>query len=314
MKIAFWSNGGGKMCVTSNMAIITSMISLRSAGKVKQILLENHFNRNNSLEDVLLQPVQQEFFRETGGYYIKYGLEYILKRIYMKERYEDVIKGSTINLLLSNMFLLPSGLVFNREVFNYDFSLVHKELFKALEKIGEYVFIDTESNQNLSTKQILFDADIVVVNLTQNAENIRDFFENYTSIREKAVYIVGKYRPNRKWTRKRISYEYNVPRNKIGIMPYNIDLEEALNCGKLQQYLNYNYAKPTNKENDYFIRQCKKSAKIIQDMLLDLRKNNEKYEKRQKIEKICENDNWEYSTQMHNAKMDFMKENINPYK
>ena len=42
MKIAFWSNGGEKMCVTANMASIASMVSLRNAGRVKEILLENH--------------------------------------------------------------------------------------------------------------------------------------------------------------------------------------------------------------------------------------------------------------------------------
>ena len=38
MKIAFWSNGGEKMCVTANMASIASMVSLRNeacdAGKI----------------------------------------------------------------------------------------------------------------------------------------------------------------------------------------------------------------------------------------------------------------------------------------
>ena len=63
MKIAFWSNGGEKMCVTANMASIASMVSLRNAGRVKEILLENHFSRNKSLEDVLLQPMQQDFLR-----------------------------------------------------------------------------------------------------------------------------------------------------------------------------------------------------------------------------------------------------------
>ena len=237
MKIAFWSNGGEKMCVTANMASIASMVSLRNAGRVKEILLENHFSRNKSLEDVLLQPMQQDFLRESGGYNVKYGLDYILKRIYCGDRDRELIKNSTVDLMLSNMCLLPSGMVFNKEVFNYDFSMVHRELFKILEEVSEYIFIDTESNQNLSTKQILFDADIVVVNLTQNPDNIRDFFENYTSIREKAIYIVGKYRPERKWTRKRISYEYNVPRNRIGIMPYTIELEYAIDAGRLQQYL-----------------------------------------------------------------------------
>ena len=176
MKIAFWSNGGEKMCVTANMASIASMVSLRNAGRVKEILLENHFSRNKSLEDVLLQPMQQDFLRESGGYNVKYGLDYILKRIYCGDRDRELIKNSTVDLMLSNMCLLPSGMVFNKEVFNYDFSMVHRELFKILEEVSEYIFIDTESNQNLSTKQLLFDADIVVVNLTQNPDNIRDFF------------------------------------------------------------------------------------------------------------------------------------------
>lgn len=80
-------------------------------------------------------------------------------------------------------------MVFNKEVFNYDFSLVHNELFEMLEKAGDYVFIDTESNQNLSTKQILYDADIVVVNLSQNSKNIYDFLRT-THPLEKKRYIL----------------------------------------------------------------------------------------------------------------------------
>lgn len=287
MKIAFWSNGGEKMCVTSNMACIASMLSLRKSGKVREILLENHFNKSKSLEDILLQPMQQNFLRESGGYNVKYGLEYVLKRIYCGEKDRELIKNSTIDLMLSNMFLLPSGMVFNKEVFNYDFSMVHRELFKILEEVSEYIFIDTESNQNLSTKQILFDADIVVVNLTQKPDNIRDFFENYTSIREKAIYIIGKYRSERMWTRKKISYEYNVPRNRIGIMPYTFELEDAIESGKVQQYLCSNYFKATSRENEFFIRQCKKNAKIIESAALEVKKNRIRSLEFQKIDNAC---------------------------
>ena len=275
------------MCVTANMASIASMVSLRNAGRVKEILLENHFSRNKSLEDVLLQPMQQDFLRESGGYNVKYGLDYILKRIYCGDRDRELIKNSTVDLMLSNMCLLPSGMVFNKEVFNYDFSMVHRELFEILEEVSEYIFIDTESNQNLSTKQILFDADIVVVNLTQNPDNIRDFFENYTSIREKAIYIVGKYRPERKWTRKRISYEYNVPRNRIGIMPYTIELEYAIDAGRLQQYLCSNYMRETSRENEFFIRKCKKNAKLVENTAREIKKEMIRSIELQKIDDAC---------------------------
>ena len=309
MKIAFWSNGGENMCVTSNMACITSMISLKNSGMMREILLENHFNRERSLEAVLVQQEKLEFLRETGEYYVKYGLEYILKRIFSGDTYDEIIKNSTINLLLSNMFLLPSGMVFNKEVFNYDFSLVHNELFKLLERVGDYVFIDTESNQNLSTKQILYDADIVAVNLSQDSKSICDFFENYTSLREKAVYIIGKYQTEKRWTRKKICYEYNVPRNKIGVIPYNLEYKDALNHGKVQQFLNYNYTNSSNMENEFFIRQCKKSAKVILDMMNEVRKKNEKQLQKKCMDQICKSGNEKIIFGSN-----YIKENINSYK
>lgn len=289
MKIAFWSNGGSDMCVTSNMACITSIISLKNAGMMREILLENHFNSRKGLESVLVQREKLDFLRETGGYYIKYGLEYILKRIFIGETHDEIVKNSTINLLLSNMFLLPSGMVFNKEVFNYDFSLVHSELFKMLERVGDYVFIDTESNQNLSTKQILYDADIVVVNLSQDPKNIYDFFENYTSLKEKAVYIIGKYQPEKRWTRKRICYEYNIPRNRIGVVPYNVEFNDALEHGKVQNFLNCNYAGNIRVENDYFMRQCRKSANVVLNMISEVKKNKEKQKMQIYLNDLCKN-------------------------
>ena len=116
---------------------------------------------------------------------------------------------------------------------------------------------------------------------------IRDFFENYTSIREKAIYIVGKYRPERKWTRKRISYEYNVPRNRIGIMPYTIELEYAIDAGRLQQYLCSNYMRATSRENEFFIRHCKKNAKLVENTAREIKKEMIRSIELQKIDDAC---------------------------
>lgn len=309
MKIAFWSNGGNNMCVTSNMACITSMISLKNSGMTREILLENHFNSRKGLEAVLVQQERLDFLRETGGYYVKYGLEYILKRIFTGETHDEIVKNSTINLLLSNMFLLPSGMVFNKEVFNYDFSLVHNELFKMLERIGDYVFIDTESNQNLSTKQILYDADIVVVNLSQDPKNIYDFFENYTSLKEKAMYIIGRYQPEKRWTRKRICYEYNIPMNRIGVIPYNVEFNDALEHGKMQHFLNYNYTGRVRLENDYFMRQCRKSTDMVLNMISEVKKKREKAERQLYLDGLCKKSMNEFG-----VLTEYAKEKINSYK
>ena len=53
------------------------------------------------------------------------------------------------------------------------------------------MFIDTERNENLSSNAILTEADLVVVNLVQDKVALREFFDNYSSIQEKSVYLIG---------------------------------------------------------------------------------------------------------------------------
>ena len=164
------------------------------------------------------------------------------------------------------------------------------------------MFIDTESNQNLSTKQILYDADIVVVNLSQDPKDIYDFFENYTSLKEKAVYIIGRYQPEKRWTRNRICYEYKIPRNKVGVIPYNVDFNDALENGKLQHFLNYNYTGPVRLENDYFMRQCKKSAGVVLNMISEVRKKKEKQKRQSYIDELCKSSMSEFGLLAEYAK------------
>lgn len=160
----------------------------------------------------------------------------------------------------------------SNEVFNYEFSLVYKELFYNLELFSDNVFIDTERNENLSSNTILYEADMVVVNLLQDKASLREFFDNYSSIQEKAVYLIGSYQPELLFNYRRICYEYHIPKDKIGIIPYNIELLESMSQGRVVQFLNRNYEKASCRENEYFMRHCKKSSIMVKKNLLDIRK------------------------------------------
>ncbi len=274
MKIAFWSNSREKGSVTTNMVCIAALISIAGAGR--SILLENHYNYN-SVADMLLPGEQVGRLKESGRYYNKYGIEYVLKGLYSGRHGDVLLHEAAIPLLYSSMYYLPQSYIVNREVFNYEFNLVYKELFKVLNVFADFVFIDTERNQNLSSNAILTEADLIVVNLAQDKMALREFFDNYSSIQEKSVYLIGSYQPELLFNFRRICYEYHISRDKIGVIPFNMELEGAMSEGRILQFLNRNYEKASGRENDYFMKNCKKSSTMIRKNLLNIRRQQKEF-------------------------------------
>lgn len=266
MKIAFWSNIRKRGGVTTNMACIAAISAISGMGK--SVLLENHYNINN-LNGMLLTPEKISRLRETGQYYNKYGIEYILKRLYTGESGNSLIQEASIPLLYSSIYYLPQSYIVNKEVFNYEFELVHKELFRTLERVAEMVLIDTESSGNASSMEILEEADIIVVNIDQNAGTWEDYFENYASLAQKSVFLVGRYQREYNLNLFRIRKEYHIPSSRIGVIPYNMELQEAAREGHILQFLNRNYLKNGYSDNRYFMQEVKRSAVMLRDNILN---------------------------------------------
>ncbi len=251
------------------MVCISALASIAGAGKA--VLLENHYSCN-SIANIVLPGEQVELLKESGRYYNREGMEYVLKGLYSGKDGGELLRHAAMPLLYTSMYYLPQSYIINKEVFNYEFSLVYKKLFDTLEIFSDNVFIDTERNENLSSNAILTEADLVVVNLAQDKVALNEFFENYSSIKEKSVYLIGAYQPELLFNYRRICYEYHIPRDRIGIIPYNIELSEAMSEGRILQFLNRNYEKASGRENDYFMRHCKKSSIMVRKNLINLRK------------------------------------------
>lgn len=260
MKISFWSPVRKNAGVTTNMACISALSAIGNRGK--SVLLENHYSLR-SLADILMEPREKEYLREKGVYYDRNGMESLLKRIYSGETGKKIVRQALTPLLFSSMNYLPQSRIVNKEVFDYEFNLVHKELFQALEGVADFVFVDTESNQNLSSNLILNEADLIVVNLTQDPKELEYFFMNYESLLDKAVFLIGNYCPDFSWNVTRICHEYHISYSKIGVIPMNLELNMALSQGRLLTFLNLNYYKPAGKENGYFIRYAKRAEAMV---------------------------------------------------
>lgn len=260
MKIAFWSSVRSGIGVTANIACMAAMIAMHGGGK--SILLENHYALRN-IGDLVLPPERIECLQEQGHYYHKYGLEHLLKELHSGRQTPDMVHQTAIPLLFQDLFYLPQSYIVNRDVFNYEFELVREALFQCLEEFSDMLFVDTETNRNLSSISILSDADIIVVNLRQDPVMLTEFFENYSAMQDKTVFLLGKYQQEHTWNLRRICYRYHISRERIGVIPYNMEFEEAMRQGRLLQFLNRNSEGKTGKENAYFMRQVKHAASML---------------------------------------------------
>lgn len=273
MKISFWSNVRGQAGVTTNMACISAIITIGGMGKT--VLLENHYSARG-LGEILLLEEKRESLREYGEYFNRYGIEYILKRLYSGESGEKLIHQASIPLLFSNMYYVPQSHIVNREVFEYEFNLVQEKLFKTLELLSDYIFIDTETNQNLSSTIILSEADVIVVNLDQDPIHIKEYFDNYMPLQEKAVYLIGNYNPKLPYNINRICKEYHVDRERIVGIPYNFELDSNIKRGNILPFLNRSYFRPSDRESEYLIRQLKRAGKMVRKRALAVRREKKK--------------------------------------
>ncbi len=260
MKIAFWSNAHGKNGVTSNLACISIMEILEQ--NRKNVLLENHFSINN-LETVLNQAMSRNRLNEYNFYNQK-GIEHLIRKIHSGFSLENAVNNSVMTFMEDKMNYLPQNYLMNQEVFDYEFNQVVNPMFQLLEQFCDTVYIDTAVGNTLSSKIILEEADLIVVNLSQNLYILDDFFEHYQSLMKKSVFLLGNYTPESKYTRGYIIRKYHIPRDRVATIPYNVRFRDAVSNGSLISFLNNNYQCDRKNENYYFMREVKRAVSMIE--------------------------------------------------
>lgn len=225
MKVAFWSSVRGKSCVTSNLACMGILASLDSANRQrKTILFENHHNLMN-LESSLFSEFSDDQVREECQYEGYRGMEEVLYAVEKGHIYSSrEIFQNARGCLGEKLFYLPQKREGNPDIFEYRMSRDCQAVLQYLERYNDLVMIDTSCSFLNSSRRILEEADLVVVNLFQNEAALSHFFSNYSNIRKKAFYLIGNYEGDSCMTRGEILKRYRIPGSHLGVIPFFLRL------------------------------------------------------------------------------------------
>ncbi len=266
MKVAFWSNARGKSCVTSNLACI-SVLSAISRPEERAIIFENHQNLIN-IGNVLFNQKSESEVRETEIYGMEKGVKKILNLVEQGVTLSQERVASLSQEYLGNrLFYLPMDQGGNPDLFEYQMDRIAVKAMKNLEGCSDFVFVDTSANSLSSSRKILQQADMVVVNLNQNKQMISHFFRNYSQMQEKAFYLIGNYDDNSELSKAYLTRKYGIPGSHIGTIPHNVQFSDAVSEGKVIPFLLRDYRCQEENRNFSFIQTAKEAVTLFHNRL-----------------------------------------------
>ncbi len=267
MVIAFWSNVKGKGGVTSNLACISVQAALEGRDS---ILFENHFNIH-SMGDILEGAAKNHYLKEEYSYQRR-GLEPLIRQFQCGYAVGNIKESYSVSYLQKGISYLPQSQWMNQELFDYEFCQVIRPMLKELKKVAGTIYIDTSPEDLLSTRSILEEADVIVVNLNQDPHVVDHYFKNYHSYMEKSIFLLSHYEEESRFNRKLIFKKYPVGKEKIAVIPYFAPFKEAVGEGRVIRFFEENKKGSRKKESTYFFEEVKEAS----DMIWEFAKGREK--------------------------------------
>ena len=152
---------------------------------------------------------------------------------------------------------------------------MYPSIIKAANQYYDLVFVDLDENVDEETrKTIIYDSDIVVINMSQRLRSIDKFRElkeqNQLLASKKALILIGRYDKFSKYNSKNIS-RYLGEKNQVLTIPYNTLFFEATEeAGVPDLFLRFRKSIDPEDRNAFFIEEVKRASENIIYRLQDL--------------------------------------------
>lgn len=224
--IVSWSpvRGQGSSTLTFSLA---SMLALDTTHKV----LFTHAQKSKSILDVLFETSDKNDIADNG----MEGLERLVKSNRLKT---ESVPDYAENIYLGKLDYLQSGFSNTRsdsENITFLFSVL-----KASLQAYEMVFVDLEcGTDSVATKELVKQADVVLVNLPQNRYVVEQFTSGelmLDELRERDYFVViNQYDKNATYSIRNIKRQVKAKEKMFGF-PYATPLKNAINLGNVSDF------------------------------------------------------------------------------
>lgn len=260
MIISFCSNYHGQGAVTSNVLAISTVFAKEYKQNV--ILTQTHFDKNNLQQSLLGSSFDDNDIIQ----YDNTGIDALLRYSKSQAITNQIVNNCSVSFYDQQLSFVAGTSKKNRELYMKDMIVRYAEILKALDRLSDYVFIDTNSGDDELTRITLEESDIVVANLSQNKTVIDDYFKNtrFNQYLSKTVFLLGNYNCNSRYNVNNLTWSIKgLKKESVGVVPYNVEYLDAQCDGKVLEFFEKNLSCSRGDNNYYFIKSVKDAAKMI---------------------------------------------------
>lgn len=259
MNIAFWSEDDG--CgTTSGMAAIASVCS--DAWNMRTILMQSR-NQEGDLRRKLTGTPLTGMVREESSYYALDGLDYLLWQEKNRRLNEDMVRESMVSVAKERMYYLPQGERKKPQVCNRDLGGAMRQVIRHAENMSDLTFVDCGSGEDDLARELLYQADVAVVNLPQERQCLDSYFQKSHVYQGKVIYLINRYRQESMYNRENINRIYRVEQETLGVIPDNPIFRHASDKGKVERFVRRHMQCGVLDSQYYFMQELMQSALLI---------------------------------------------------
>lgn len=260
MKIAFWSSDKEKTGSFYNFAAVSIASVMNNPRTIT--VFENYIGKNN-IGKAYINYIGRYHTGYGVGFYEGVGIEGLLRRIYRGDDNPGILKYYLKEVIQDRLYYIPQGYVINSELFDYELYYNIEELFRIIEHNTDLCYINVVQQNHLSSKEILQEADLIVINLYQNPKYLENFFLNYYSLIPKSLFIVGNYIPGELMSCSKIASNYDIPLENIAPIPRDEYFNVACDTGFAKEFIIKNYKCGRNNPHYCFMQGVKRTVNMI---------------------------------------------------
>lgn len=258
MKIVFWSNVHGQPGTSSNMLAAAMMNDLMYRNR--SILLQTQFELND-LEIPLLSEARREQIRSYNV-----GVDRLIQGIRSGMSAKQLLTSSCISLARQCIDFLPGTNVRYKEIFDKEIRETFRGILSLAQDCYEMVFVDASTEISDFMDTLFEEADLIVVNLSQNRRVIEDFLHKYTIDYKKMVFLFGNYDPDSDINVRNVCNRFkNLKKELTFVLPYNTDFRDAASKASLSEFFLQNMGCEEDDENYYFIEELMRFVYLIHE-------------------------------------------------
>lgn len=132
-----------------------------------------------------------------------------------------------------------------------------------LETNMDMIFLNLANRIDREARELMHNADLVVVNLKQDWNAFDTFYAEYANLSARIFMLIGNYYEDGCCDKEQLRRKYEIEEERLGVIPNNPEYEIACTKGQIGRYLKKRNPRYMSAIKSVFIQEVEKTAELL---------------------------------------------------